>query len=671
MIGLKKNKFIPLFFAIFLISSHSLFAQHFLDSLQDRLQTAKTDTDRVYALYDIADYYAFVDFKSSQAYTQKMLDLCDKMKFSFGRFFAHHGEFFAYITTGNYPEAVKIALSNLNRADSLTYRKEISLALAHGDLALAHRIMRNYDIAMENARMAIHYFKTAPDKYPEDYGSAMSQVGLIKLRLKQKDSVLFYLQKGLEISLEAKRISKTAVLITAFLGDTYVAAKKFNEAGNYYFHGLSEARYMGNLYLQARLLNNISALNKRLGNVDSSIYYAEASLNISRPNNFGNYAMDAYDTLYKVYEAKGQIDSAFKYVKLAAIAKDSIFGQSSVQQFLLFDFREKQRQQDALATEATYKTRLRIYGLLVAFGILLLLAIILYRNNLQRKKSNRLLSNQKASLQTALEKLQATQSQLVQAEKMASLGEITAGIAHEIQNPLNFVNNFSEVNQELAAELREDLSKSDIPKVYKEEWIQLIDNMEQNQEKINQHGKRADAIVKNMLQHSAISTGQKEPTDLNALTDEYLKLAYYGFRAKDKSFNIALEVNYDPAIGKIDIAPRDLGRALLNLFNNAFYYVNHKHQINLSNGYDPCLKVSTKNINGQAEIRIRDNGPGISSKITGKIFQPFFTTKPTGQGTGLGLSLAYDIVTKEHGGTIDVDSKEGEYTEFIIQLPSK
>jgi two-component system, NtrC family, sensor kinase len=469
MNGLKKNRFISFFLAVFLIFSHSVLAQHFLDSLKNRLYQAKTDTDRVFALFDIADHFAFVDFKSSQEYTQKMLQLCNKMGFDYGKFYAHHGEFFAFITQGNYPKAVEIALSNMNRADSLHYRRQTAVAMAHGDLALAYRIMRNYDIGLENARIAIEFFRKAPHEAPEEYGSAMSQVGLIKLRTKQMDSVLYYLQWGYEIAQEAAPMNKTTILGIAFLGDAYVTVRKYKEAGDYYFKSLNQARYTSNLYMEARLLNNISALNKRLGNIDSCIYYAEASLNISRPNHFGNYAMDAYDTLYKVYEAKKQSDSAFKYVKLAAAIKDSIFGQSSVQQFLLFDFREKKRQQDAFAAEATYKSRLRIYGLLVAFGILFLLAIILYRNNLQRRKSNQLLSNQKANLQSALEKLQATQSQLVQAEKMASLGEITAGIAHEIQNPLNFVNNFSEVNQELASELREEIDKSRIDSRYKAE----------------------------------------------------------------------------------------------------------------------------------------------------------------------------------------------------------
>lgn len=671
MNGLKKNRFIPFFLAVFLIFSQSVLAQHFLDSLQNRLRDAKSDTERVYSYYDLADYYAFFLIDSSKAYTKKATDLSEKMHFDFGTFYAYHGLYYAYITLGNYPKAIEIALENLVRAEKLNYERVLAFGIAYGDLALAYRIMQNYEVSMDYARKATEYFAQSPTKHPESYGSAISQIGLIKLRTNRGDSALYYLQEGYKKALEHGNLNKGMILSGAFLGDAYSLRRDYREAGNYYFTALSRAIYANNMYLQARLLNNLSSMHLAQNNQDSGIYYAYASLQISQKYHFDDYAMATYRILGNTYEFLRLTDSSLKYTKLTLSLRDSLFSQARIQQFDLFDFNEKKRQQDIATAEASYRSRLRVYGLLVAFGILLLLAIILYRNNLQRKKTNQLLSNQKANLQSALEKLQATQSQLVQAEKMASLGEITAGIAHEIQNPLNFVNNFSEVNQELATELREDLNRSDIPKVYKEEWIQIIDNIEQNQEKINQHGKRADAIVKNMLQHSAISTGQKEPTDLNSLTDEYLKLAYYGFRAKDKSFNIALEVDYDRTIGKIDIAPRDLGRALLNLFNNAFYYVNQKHQGNLSNGYEPCLKVSTRNLIDQSEIRIRDNGPGISSKLAGKIFQPFFTTKPTGQGTGLGLSLAYDIITKEHGGSISVESTEGEYTEFIIQLPSK
>jgi C4-dicarboxylate-specific signal transduction histidine kinase len=271
---------------------------------------------------------------------------------------------------------------------------------------------------------------------------------------------------------------------------------------------------------------------------------------------------------------------------------------------------------------------------------------------------------QKDELQHALDTLTATQSQLIQAEKMASLGELTAGIAHEIQNPLNFVNNFSEVNAELADELRSELSIGNMQLAN-----QIAEDIKTNSEKINEHGKRADAIVKGMLQHSRTSTGQKELTDINELADEYLRLAYHGLRAKDKSFNAKFETDFDETLEKINAVPQDIGRVLLNLINNAFYSVTEKKKQQPDN-YDPTVTVQTRKIPGFAEVRVRDNGAGIAPQVMEKIFQPFFTTKPSGSGTGLGLSLSYDIITKGHNGRVEVRSKEGEYAEFIIQLPT-
>ena len=272
------------------------------------------------------------------------------------------------------------------------------------------------------------------------------------------------------------------------------------------------------------------------------------------------------------------------------------------------------------------------------------------------------LEKQKATLQTTLEDLKATQAQLIQSEKMASLGELTAGIAHEIQNPLNFVNNFSEVNAELIDEAKQEIDKGNT-----NDAKMILDDLKENEQKINHHGKRADAIVKNMLQHSRTSSGQKELTDINSLADEYLKLAYHGLRAKDKSFNVEIRTDFDNSIGKINVVPQDIGRVILNLVNNAFYVVGEKQKQNL-NGYEPAVNVVTKRLNDKVEINVMDNARGIPDSIKEKIFQPFFTTKPTGQGTGLGLSLAYDIV-KAHGGEIRVESKEGEGSVFIIQLP--
>ena len=290
--------------------------------------------------------------------------------------------------------------------------------------------------------------------------------------------------------------------------------------------------------------------------------------------------------------------------------------------------------------------------------------IILWRNNRYKQKANALLQKQKETnmkVQLTAE-LKVHQAQLIQSEKMASLGELTAGIAHEIQNPLNFVNNFSEVNKELIDEMKDEIEKGN-----NEEVIAIANDIKENEEKINHHGKRADAIVKGMLQHSRASTGQKEPTDINALADEYLRLSYHGLRAKDKSFNATLQTDFDESIGKINIIPQDIGRVLLNLYNNAFYAVTEKKK-QQAEDYEPTVSVSTKKINDKVEIRVKDNGNGIPQKVLDKIFQPFFTTKPTGQGTGLGLSLSYDII-KAHGGEIKVETKEGEFAEFVIQLP--
>ena len=277
------------------------------------------------------------------------------------------------------------------------------------------------------------------------------------------------------------------------------------------------------------------------------------------------------------------------------------------------------------------------------------------------------LIQQKEALLETVNELKATQVQLVQQEKLASLGELTAGIAHEIQNPLNFVNNFSEVSTELLQELKEgpiDL----LPEPDKQHAQGLLQDLDQNLSKILYHGKRADSIVKGMLVHSRASAGLKEHTDLNALTDEYLRLSYHGLRAKEKTFNAGLQTQFDPDLGTTEVVPQDIGRVLLNLFNNAFYSVYQKKKL-LNGTYDPMVQVSTKKKPGEVEICIRDNGSGIPQEVRDKIFQPFFTTKPTGQGTGLGLSLSYEIITKGHGGELKLNTKEGEYAEFIICLP--
>jgi two-component system NtrC family sensor kinase len=373
--------------------------------------------------------------------------------------------------------------------------------------------------------------------------------------------------------------------------------------------------------------------------------------------------------LARLYTGKNA-DSALKYTNIYYTIRDSIFSTSKMERTQSMAFAEQRRRQEIAAQKAAYQTTIRLYLLAAVILFLMILAFVFWRNNRHKQKANHLLSEQKEEIETqrdnlgrALEELKNTQTQLIQSEKMASLGELTAGIAHEIQNPLNFVNNFSEVSAEMVDEMQTELRNGD-----KQEAIAISEDIKQNLEKIRHHGKRADAIVKGMLEHSRTSSGQKELTDLNALADEYLRLAYHGLRAKDKSFNADLITNFDNKLPKVNVIPQDMGRVLLNLFNNAFYAVNQQLKT-AGADYKPEVTVTTCSENGQAIIKVKDNGVGIPDAIKEKIIQPFFTTKPTGEGTGLGLSLSYDILVKGHNGTLDIISKEAEGSEFIIKLP--
>jgi signal transduction histidine kinase len=410
--------------------------------------------------------------------------------------------------------------------------------------------------------------------------------------------------------------------------------------------------------------NSIAGLYKERNQTDSAIAYARKAIALERQINI-RLALEAALSLSEIYESQHRSDSALYYYKYAMGTKDSISNFTQFQQVQSIAFKEeikeREQRQQLLLQQTQYRSRVKIFIVLGVVVALLSIAFILWRNNRHKQKANALLQRKNTQIEQTLSQLRATQAQLIQSEKMASLGELTAGIAHEIQNPLNFVNNFSEVSNELVDEMNEELGKGDI-----EEAKIIAGDIKQNLEKISHHGKRAESIVKGMLQHSQKSAGQKEPTDINKLADEYLHLFYNGLRAKDKDFNVTMNTDFDESIGKINIIPQDIGRVLLNLYNNAFYAVNEKKL--LAFNYEPLVSVSTKKIADKVLISVKDNGNGIPQKKVDKIFQPFFTTKPTGQGTGLGLSLAYDIV-KTHGGELKVETKEGEGSEFIIQLP--
>ena len=404
--------------------------------------------------------------------------------------------------------------------------------------------------------------------------------------------------------------------------------------------------------------------------IKEAIGYLQTDIKELRPFNFRPLIIRDLVLLARIYSSDGNSSEAYKTLNEAFTMKEKMLSDQNEARSLNFETEKKMQEGEnkIMLLDAQNKNNKKIkYYLIGIVSLLGLLAIALgffYSN--KRNTSRRLaLKNEKLAL--TLVELKSTQSQLIQSEKMACLGELTAGIAHEIQNPLNFVNNFSDVNKELLVEMKDEMSKGNFS-----DANEIANDVIANEEKINFHGKRADAIVKGMLQHSRSSSGNKEPTDINALCDEYLRLSYHGLRAKDKSFNAALETDFDNSIGNINIIPQDIGRVVMNLLTNAFYAVNEKKRSAVAKPtevkYEQTVSISTKKTGNYVEIKVSDNGNGIPQKVLDKIFQPFFTTKPTGQGTGLGLSLSYDIV-KAHNGEIKVETKENKGTTFKIILP--
>ncbi len=398
---------------------------------------------------------------------------------------------------------------------------------------------------------------------------------------------------------------------------------------------------------------------------DSALYYARKVYQLTAGSSLRTRL---YPTLLLSRSFSNKADSTLKYIVQYYAIRDSVQNFDKAQHVQALAFADEQNRREIEAKQEKYVADLELYGLGVVAAFLILLAIILWRGSRRRKIANELLQEQKEQLEETLNELEATQNQLIQSEKMASLGELTAGIAHEIQNPLNFVNNFSEVSMELVDEMELELSKGD-----KDEAIAIATDIKQNLEKIRYHGLRADSVVKGMLQHSKAGSGTKEPTNINNLASEFMRLAYHGLRAKDKTFNAEMVMHLDPDLPLVNVVAQDIGRVLLNLFNNAFYAVQQK-QKTAGDDYKPTVEVSTSLFTPPSGsqgiyLRVKDNGTGIPDSIKEKIMQPFFTTKPTGEGTGLGLSLSYDIMVKGHGGKIDVDSEEGEYTEFAVWLP--
>ncbi|HEX6169340.1 MAG TPA: ATP-binding protein, partial [Chitinophagaceae bacterium] len=560
------------------------------------------------------------------------------------------------ILTGDYHED---ALTNRNA--TATNQRLTELAFIYQILAILYSNIKDYDKAVFEHLKAR---ETAEQSGNVPLQSIINMtLSRAYLNVKKRDSALISLEKAYDQSMKVgyKRYLGSILLN---MGRIYATKGNKQLAVEYYKKAVDASAYQ-NYYPRGVVAGDLllAEFYKQENKQDSSFLYIKAALTVAHDLNAPELLQRSYIALADYYKTIKNNDSAVKYQSLIIQINDTLFNTKQVQQFQNIDFDEQQRKQQIEEAKNAERVKLRTYALISGLVIFLFIVIMLYRNSLLRKKANILLSQQKNELESTLATLKTTQNQLVQSEKMASLGELTAGIAHEIQNPLNFVNNFSEVNAELIDELKAELEKDD-----KQQAIRIASDIKENEEKIIFHGKRADAIVKSMLQHSRSSTSKKVFTDINALADEYLRLAYHGMKAKEKSFNVDVKSDFDTTIEKINVIPQDIGRVILNLITNAFYVVTEKKQQQGDN-YEPIVIVSTKKEKDKVEIKVQDNGNGIPQKVLDKIFQPFFTTKPAGQGTGLGLSLSYDIITKGHGGEIKVETKEGEGSVFIISLP--
>jgi len=524
----------------------------------------------------------------------------------------------SYSDWGNYNKAGEYfdqsLLLNKIAGDS------IFLCSDYRNLARMNRHLGNYTKALKYADTSLLYYNyDSPIDYFA-YANVEKALSLISLHKTGEGFLFLDIAKKTDDSLHFKIYTSRGDFELDYAFSMYYAAlNQFDKAGKYLLTAYEKAVSAKSSNLQLKYLKELSRFYARQGNTRLANDYTE-----------------------KYHALTDQLEKEHAPFKIAQYENEE-------KELRQLENINTLKQENAVNAATIKKNTIILWGSAVALLLISVSLFFVYRQFRMNKKT--------------LASLRKTQRNLINAEKMASLGELTAGIAHEIQNPLNFVNNFSEVNKELLVEMKEEIDKGNLSEVKA-----IANDVIDNEEKINHHGKRADAIVKGMLQHSRSSSGVKEPTDINALADEYLRLAYHGLRAKDKSFNATMKTDFDGSIGNVNVIPQDLGRVILNLITNAFYAVTEKKKQQPEN-YEPTVSVTTKKMNGKLAVTVSDNGNGIPQKVLDKIFQPFFTTKPTGEGTGLGLSMSYDIVTKGHSGELTVNTKEGEYTEFSILLP--
>jgi len=656
------------FYLFLLLTAHATAQDIFMDPQKMEAGKIKPDTNFINYLLTTGMAYSKSGTKndSAEMFFLKAMAVAEQIKWPRGLLESNEnlGEF--YGRKGKLSQSLNILLKNENLAiemgDSIalfnTLRNVLSIYTRIGDVNMARTTLKRRQNILDNN--GIKGLKDTSYFVLSQYNSLA--VFYNSKEVNQPDSAGYYFRKLYQVGRLTSNPRLYILLGSAGLGQYFYTKGIYDSAINYLSIAKAVAFQDKGFFTYFKVLLKLSKVYQQAGQLDSAFFYAYIAYNGATTSSYLETIAESSTMLAGLYKQQHTYDSAIKYMEFEMLYKDSISGKETLRGIQVLTSeqqvkeQEKQRQKEEIVKE--YKASIRTWFLTGVFLLLVIIIAFMYRVSNQRSQS-------KKQIEKAYNELKATQSQLIQSEKMASLGELTAGIAHEIQNPLNFVNNFSEVNKELLDELKAELAIGNMQFA-----SELADDIKANEEKINHHGKRADAIVKGMLQHSRSSSGVKEPTDINALCDEYLRLSYHGLRAKDKSFNATMKTDFDTSLEKINIIPQDIGRVLLNLINNAFYAASLPSEGEFpdpDHNKTPTVWVSSKKNGNKVLISVKDNGPGIPPKILDKIFQPFFTTKPTGQGTGLGLSLSYDII-KAHGGEIKVETKEGEGTTFTIEI---
>jgi signal transduction histidine kinase len=623
-----------------------------IDSLKQLLNKTTPDSSRANLMVELSKRYYLQKPDSGLIYAAQALAISKKTGNKKGEMHSLTQVGFSMWMLGNMPAASQTFISSLRVAKQLN--DKWSIARNYDGISVVYSVQNEFKLAVPYALKSEAIFRQIHDD--ENVVDELSDIGDFYNTAGQLDSALRYNNRALQMSVKINewvwrpKIMGSLGMVYAKLGNEELAIASIRKA-------IAICQYKETFFLSGsyyRLAKTFQTFGQR----DSCIFYAKKTFEVAQKASLGYPILNASDLLAQMYDGNNDHEAA-KYYKIALNMRDSLFNAEKTNQVMIIDITEQQHETDLKNAASAYQNKIKLFAVVVVLALVVIILSVVWRNNKKQQTANKLLESQKKQIQQTLLDLKQTQTQLIQSEKMASLGELTAGIAHEIQNPLNFVNNFSEVNREMIDELKGELKSGNV-----DEALVIAENIGQNEEKINHHGKRADAIVKGMLEHSRIGSGDKLPTNINTLADEFMRLSYHGLRAKDKLFNAELTTHFDPNLPKVNVSQQDMGRVMLNLFNNAFYAVNQKSKTAAA-GYKPEVSVSTAVENGQVVIRVKDNGVGIPDTIKEKIMQPFFTTKPTGEGTGLGLSLTYDMVVKGHGGVLLLAVRKGKARSLL------